>query len=594
MSQERILVVDDEPTVRRACVRALTRRGYEVYAVESAPDALALMRGEPFDLLLTDIKMPGMDGLELLRHAREIHPTLLAVILTGYGTLENCTTSIKLGVSGFVAKPFTLQDLAETIANAFDKARLMRENVRLKTLELAYEARREAEQERLQLAQEQAARAEAEAGQRRLELLAEASHRLASSLDYAATVQDIAGLVVPGLADWCVVDVMHDNDSGQHMMLVHADPSKEERARELVRRLAVLPQPLFRAARLVHEQHSALYPELPEATVLVASVDTELEALLTEVGLSSYLCVPLEARGRSIGVLSLVRGFSGRRYAKDDLVLVEELGHRCALAIDNARLHMQAQQALSVRNEFLSVAAHELKTPVTSLRGYAQVLLRHFEQGKQVDPTVLQRALHTVDYQSVKLVRLVAQLLDVSRIEAGKLVLEPTRVELVGLVRGLVDAARMATGAQTLVLRAPSELFAYVDALRFEQVVVNLLDNAVKYSPAGTQIDVELAAADPASVRLSVRDRGMGIPQDRQHRIFDRFYQAHRQEELVGPPAGIGLGLYISRQIVELHGGHIDVEFPTDGGTRFVVALPSGLSEATPATRSGVDSGSPV
>ena len=289
-----------------------------------------------------------------------------------------------------------------------------------------------------------------------------------------------------------------------------------------------------------------------------------------------------------------MRGFSGRRYAKDDLVLVEELGHRCALAIDNARLHMQAQQALSVRNEFLSVAAHELKTPVTSLRGYAQVLLRHFEQGKQVDPTVLQRALHTVDYQSVKLVRLVAQLLDVSRIEAGKLVLEPTRVELVGLVRGLVDAARMATGAQTLVLRAPSELFAYVDALRFEQVVVNLLDNAVKYSPAGTQIDVELAAADPASVRLSVRDRGMGIPQDRQHRIFDRFYQAHRQEELVGPPAGIGLGLYISRQIVELHGGHIDVEFPTDGGTRFVVALPSGLSEATPATRSGVDSGSPV
>jgi signal transduction histidine kinase/CheY-like chemotaxis protein len=587
VGQERILVVDDEPTVRRACVRALTRRGYEVYTVASASDALALMRGEPFDLLLTDIKMPGMDGLQLLRLAREIHPTLLAVILTGYGTVENCTTSIQLGVSGFVAKPFTLQDLAETIANAFDRARLMRENVRLKTLELAYEARREAEQERLQLAQEQAARAEAEAGQRRLKLLAEASHRLASSLDYAATLQDIARLVAPSLADWCVVDVAQDNDSGQQLVLVHADPLKEERARELVRRLALLPQPLFRAARLVHERRATLYPELPEATLLVASADAELEALLTEVGLTSYLCVPLEARGRNIGVLSLVTGFSGRRYNKDDLVLVEELGHRCALAIDNARLHLEAQQALSVRNEFLSVAAHELKTPVTSLRGYAQILLRHFEQGKQLDPTVLQRALHAVDYQSGKLVRLVAQLLDVSRIEAGKLVLEPTLVELGGLVRGLVEAARMSTGTRTLVLRAPSELSANVDALRFEQVVVNLLDNAVKYSPDGTQIDVELAAADPATVRLSVRDRGMGIPQDRRHRIFDRFYQAHSPEELVGPPAGIGLGLYISRQIVELHGGHIAAEFPTDGGTRFVVALPSAPSEGMPGARSG-------
>ena len=211
-------------------------------------------------------------------------------------------------------------------------------------------------------------------------------------------------------------------------------------------------------------------PELPEATLRVARADAELEALLTEVGLTSYLCVPLEARGRSIGVLSLMTGSSGRRYGKDDLVLVEELGHRCALAIDNAWLQLEAQQALSVRNEFLSVAAHELKTPVTSLRGYAQVLLRHFEQGKQLDPTVLQRALHTLDYQSVKLVRLVAQLLDVPRIEAGKLVLQPTPVELAGLVRGLVEAAGMSTGMHTLVLRAPSELFAYVDALRLEQV----------------------------------------------------------------------------------------------------------------------------
>src|SRR5919202_762800 len=339
-----------------------------------------------------------------------------------------------------------------------------------------------------------------------------------------------------------------------------------------MRPMALLPQPLFRAARVVREQRSILYAELPEATSMVLKADAELEAMVNEVGLSSYLCVPLEARGRSIGVLSLVRGFSGEQYYRDDLVLAEELGHRCALAIDNARLHEQAQQALTVRNEFLSVAAHELKTPVTSLRGYAQVLIRHFEQGKPLDEDVLQRALHTVDYQS------------------GKLVLDKMRVELVALVRGLVEAARLAQGMHTLVLRAPAELFAYVDALRFEQVVVNLLDNAVKYSPAGTQIDVELAAADRGTVRLSVRDRGIGIPPDRRHRIFDRFYQAHGQDALAGPSTGIGLGLYITRQIVELHGGHIAAEFPTDGGTRFVVALPSGLGEG-PA--SGLGEGRP-
>lgn len=590
MGQERILVVDDEPTVRRACVRALTRRDYDVYAVESGPDALALLRAESFDLLLTDIKMPGMDGLELLRLAREVDPSLLAVILTGYGTVENCTTSIQLGVSGFVAKPFTLQDLTETIANAFDKAHLMRENVRLKTLELAYEARREAEQERMRFAQEQAARTAAEAGQQRLQVLAEASHRLASSLDYATTLRDIAGIVVPRLADWCVLDVSHDESPDQEIVVRHADPLKQERARELVQRLAVLPQPLFRATQLVREQRSALYPRLPEATVLVATADAALEALFREVGLSSYLCVPLAARGRNIGVLALVRTEASNEYDRDDLLLAEELGHRCALAIDNARLHQQAQQALSVRNEFLSVAAHELKTPVTSLRGYAQVLIRHFEQGKELDASVLSRALHTVDYQSVKLVRLIAQLLDVSRIEAGKLVLDRTLVELVGHVRALVEAARLGSGKHALVLHAPTELFACVDALRFEQVVVNLLDNAVKYSPADTQIDVELAAADRRTVRLSVRDRGIGIAPDRRHRIFDRFYQAHSHDALTGPPSGIGLGLYISRQIVELHGGHIAAEFPPDGGTRFVVALPSGLGgEATPGPCSSSD-----
>ena len=287
MANERILVVDDEPTVRRACVRTLTRRGYDVYTAAGGHEALELLRSTGYDLLVTDIRMPGMGGLELLRLARELDPQLLAVILTGYGTVEICTTSIQLGVSGFVAKPFTLQDLTETVGNAFDKARMTRENARLKALELVYEARREADQERLRLAQEQAARVEAEAGQRRLQLQAEASHRVAISLDYTATLQDIARLIVPTLADWSVIELPHDDSPTHEVVLVHADPQLEARAYELVRRLALLPQPLFRAVSVGHEWGSELYPEPPEQSLAIARADPELSALLGEVGLTS-------------------------------------------------------------------------------------------------------------------------------------------------------------------------------------------------------------------------------------------------------------------------------------------------------------------
>jgi signal transduction histidine kinase len=183
MTGERILVVDDEPSVLDVCARALTRHGYEVRAARGGAEALALLGAETFELLLTDVKMPDIDGLELLRRVRALDPQVAIVVLTGHGTVDIAVESIRLGVRGFVIKPFTLQELAEVIADALEKTRQVQEYIHLRTLLPLFEARKQAEEERISLIREQAARAEAEKAVRlRDQFLAGVSHDLNAPL----------------------------------------------------------------------------------------------------------------------------------------------------------------------------------------------------------------------------------------------------------------------------------------------------------------------------------------------------------------------------------------------------------------------------
>jgi PAS domain S-box-containing protein len=229
-----------------------------------------------------------------------------------------------------------------------------------------------------------------------------------------------------------------------------------------------------------------------------------------------------------------------------------------------------ARDAIQARDEFLSVAAHELKTPVASLYAYAQVLLRELATGTRLDEARLRRALTTIEQQAAKLGRLVGLLLEVSRIESGHLDLRTQPVDLVPLVRGSVEATRARTCGHTLHSTTPAAAWIVADALRIEQVLANLLDNAIKYSPDGGDVFVELEPTRAGCVQFSVRDHGLGIPAEKRGHLFDRFYRAHAADYV----SGLGLGLAISRQIVEQHGGQIMAEFPPDGGTRIVVRLP--------------------
>jgi signal transduction histidine kinase len=247
---------------------------------------------------------------------------------------------------------------------------------------------------------------------------------------------------------------------------------------------------------------------------------------------------------------------------------------------ESERTHpTEALEAVRLRDETLSVAAHELKNPAATVRGYAQLLERQLERTGNLDPGTARRALKAIDSQSSRLDRLLSHLLDISRIQSGKLRLTPTPTDLARLVTDAVEAARVVhQDTHTVALRAPASVPVVLDPLRIEQVVTNLLDNALKYSPQGGEIEVELTCPTPDVVRLTVRDHGIGIPSQDLERIFDRLYQVETTSQIPGR-IGLGLGLHICRQIVELHGGRIVAEAPSDGGTRMLVELPTSSAD---------------
>jgi signal transduction histidine kinase len=247
---------------------------------------------------------------------------------------------------------------------------------------------------------------------------------------------------------------------------------------------------------------------------------------------------------------------------------LEELNRHLERRVEERTAALEA--ALQVRDEFLSVAAHELKTPVTGLKTAAQIIARRLKRGEVNDLDRLGEGLRIIDQQAERLARLIERLLDVSRLDRDSVAVERTATDLTGLAEKLVAASRARTSKHTFVLEADAGLVADVDPTDIEQVLSNLLDNAVKYSPHGGQIDVEVRRADAEHARLAVRDRGIGIPPEKRDAIFDRFYRAHAEDHR----SGLGLGLYICRHIVELHDGEIAAESPPDGGTRFVVTLP--------------------
>jgi signal transduction histidine kinase len=294
--------------------------------------------------------------------------------------------------------------------------------------------------------------------------------------------------------------------------------------------------------------------------------------LIAATGVRSIIAVPMMVRGRPLGVLTFFTSRSGRRYTATELTVLEDLAQRAALSVENARLYREAQDAIRLRDEFLSIASHELKTPLTPLSLKLQMLA---SEARRQAESPFRRAVE--DYIAVgsrqvkKLSELVNDLLDVARIAGGRLRLEFEEVELGALVREVVtryepEAAR--AGSRLALEEAPEAVTGHWDRLRLEQVITNLVDNAIKYG-SGKPIHVSLDS-DASQARLRVKDEGIGIAPEHLSRIFQRFERAVSERHY----GGLGLGLYITRTIVEALGGNIQVESSPGLGATFTVVLP--------------------
>mgnify|MGYP000468688189 CR=1 FL=1 len=388
---------------------------------------------------------------------------------------------------------------------------------------------------------------------------------LGASLDYDLTIRGAARLAVPTLGDACTVDVI-DGGSLVAFATAHVDPHEERLLLEMrSRHLPDLagPHPLAQAVR---ERRTVLVDATDEVLRSLARNEEHL-AMLRRLGFAAFLYVPMLVGGEPVGVLRLAR--ARQAFAREDVALAEEFVRRLALAMDNVRLYERAQQAIRARDETISVVSHDLRNPVNAIRMIASSLLASRPAGSTVE-----EYLHTIADAARQCDALIQDLLDVSRIEAGRLRIDPLPSELSTLVHGAVEVLTPLAAERGIVLEAdvPETLpVVLADEQRVQQVLSNLVGNAVKFTPAGGRVTVRVELGRPPAheVVVAVADTGPGIPPADLPAIFDRYWQGSGRARR----AGAGLGLPIAKGIVDAHGGRLWVESEVGRGSVFRFTL---------------------
>ncbi len=397
--------------------------------------------------------------------------------------------------------------------------------------------------------------------------LVSASEQLSESLDVATVLARAARIPLPFLADWCAVDRIESDGALHRVAAAHKDPAKEALVQRFRATVSVDWSSRMAGARAARTGEPTLIPVIDETVLAAAQLAPEVLQQVAELGARSAIAVPLVARGRVIGAVTLVRD-DGEPYVPRDVDTAQDFGRRVATALDNASLFQRAQAALKARDEFLSIASHELRTPLTTAQIMLESLERAAQRGEKYDaaPQKISGAVR----QLHRLASLVDGLLDVSRIATGRLSLHKQRVDLAEIVTDMADLLRAESLRKGCTLTSSVVRGAHteVDRLRIEQVLTNLVGNALKYAP-GTPIELAVHE-DDGHVRATVRDHGPGIPASELDRVFERFESISPDEA----NAGLGLGLYIARRICEAHGGALRVQNAEGGGALFTVELP--------------------
>jgi len=523
MANESILIADDEPDVLDLCQRILTAEGYRVQTVQTGHEAVGRIRQGSFDLLLTDIKMPGMNGLETAQAVKELDPGIICVIMTGYSTMDTAIEALKLGVDDFVLKPFAPEDLNMSIARALEKDRLHKENIRLRSLIPLFEFNR----------------------------------TLLSTVEVARLLHHVLQLARQETqADLVILFLREGEGISEH---THPSLPEEDGRAQLLR--------LELANWIMHHQE---YLSLDRREPFQEQVETLFAAFDVEflVGL------PLVAKeGQSLG--ALVLGKRSAPFASGDNEFLQVMCGQAAIAIRNAHLFQEIQQAYDelkkldhMKSEFINIAAHELRTPLAILLGYASVMAE--EETSNVDRS----RLDIIIRNAMRLGSLVDDMLNLSYLETGEAELDIEEVVLRDVIQDAIVDTQVMAKDRTLDIEVniPHDFPPlHTDRKKLDLIVINLLSNAIKYTPEGGCISFE-AWLNGDKAAIAVRDSGIGIAPEQRDKIFDRFYQV--EESLTRQHGGIGLGLAIVKSFVELCQGQIWVESEFGKGSTFTFELP--------------------
>jgi signal transduction histidine kinase len=528
-------VVDDEPYMCDVCTRTLRRGGYDVVATSDPHEAIEQLRGDTrFDLLLTDIKMPGMSGLDLAHTAREQDPTIAIIIMTGFATMENLQQSVQRGVADFISKPFELEQLRLAVDQALHKRSILQDNLRLRTL-----AR-----------------------------LIESSQPLSATLELAEVADILLRVSL--------------NESACRAAFVILP---EERGTPATVRASAAGGELLEAGmRLGTQSIEQQQPLLSRDEAFCRMSSDELR---------QALAVPLRAQGSVNGVLLLCddRADAFRPGVQESVTL---LANHAGAAIRNAALYGELEKAYQrvqdldrLKSEFISIASHELRTPLSIVLGYTMMVR---DQSASEQRVYLERVMESA--QRIK--EIVDDMVSLRHIDTGEARIAPDRVVAQELIRTAVERIRPIAAEQehTIEVSLPEEPVQFIcDHEKVSLVISHLLSNAVRFTPRNGQITVRASIQPPGVpggraqlfpalrapstlpwVVIEVQDNGIGIPEHEQPRIFERFYQV--ANSLTRDHGGTGLGLALVRELVSALGGVVWVTSLQRQGSTFSVALP--------------------
>ncbi len=528
-----VLLVDDEEANLDLLEAFLRSDGYSsLVRTSDARRAVPLLEEHGADLVLLDLHMSHRSGFQVLEEVRartapgEYLPVL---VLTADATADAKERALSGGANDFLIKPLFGTEVLLRVRNLLETRVLHR--------------------------QERAARAAAEAAAARAALLAEASRVLGASLDSATALAQLARMVVPRLADACVVELAAGGGFVP-AAAAHADPEREA---------------ALRAARAPAEGAAHPLADLfrgERATQLAWALEYGAGGSGHSLGPGATVAAPFRSAGGVAGGVVLVRGGEGRRFAREELELAEELARRVALAAENARLFAQAQQATRARDHTLAVVAHDLRNPLASIAMGSEMLLHMLPPRANA---FHKESLESMYHSAHRMHRLVDDLLDVARMDMGGLTLDAGEREVGPLFADAESMLRPLAEARSirLVLAGCDDAPPVrADGPRVVQVLSNLVGNALKFSPEGGRVTVACAAAGP-ELRVSVSDQGPGIPAEQLPHLFGAFWQADRRDR-----RGVGLGLSIARAVVEAHGGRIWVDTREGEGSTFHFTLP--------------------